>query len=206
MQLQPVVSNVADLFTWKSAVTIVSNVVPNNRTTAQIKILSDSFFCLMGFRGSTNYDNFSGNLRAVVGAGPAAATRIGTPPRVASNFEVSIRHEDVYLTATPVPQAVISSSGYFAGVQAPWPLLYPPSTVFYFDFYNTAPNLLLTAGAVALDLRINFGLFGYNVPVENLQTFLAQWAPLRASMARAFDAGQLPAQRLTGISIKGLAA
>lgn len=206
MNFEPVVSNIADAFTWKATATIASNVVPNNKATAQIKILADSFFCLTAFRGSTNYDNFSGDLRASIGAGPAAATRLGTPPRVPNNFSVLIRHEDVYLTAVPVPQAVIASYGYFAGVQVPWPILYKPSTVFYFDFFNTAPTLLNTATAVAINLQINFGLAGYNVPVENLEIFLKQWPALCSSMARAYDSQQLPAARLTGIPIPGLSA
>ncbi len=203
--LAPVVSNVADVFTWKTTATIASNVSPNNKATSQIKILADSFFCFMAFRASTNYDNFSGDLRAVVGAGPAAAVRLGTPPRVPNNFEVKIRRGSIDLMGNPVPQAVIGSNGYFSGVQSPWPVLYPPSSMFYFEFFNTAPTLLATSAAVAIDLQINFGMFGLNVPVENLKTFLASYPEIRASMAKAWDAGQLPASRLTGIHIDGLA-
>lgn len=203
--LAPVVSNVADVFTWKTTATIASNVAPNNKATSQIKILADSFFCFMAFRASTNYDNFSGDLRASIGAGPAAATRLGTPPRVPNNFEVKIRRGSIDLMGTPVPQAVIGSNGYFSGVQSPWPVLYPPSSMFYFEFLNTAPTLLNTAAAAAIDLQINFGMFGLNVPIENLKTFLASYPEIRASMAKAWDAGQLPASRLTGIHIDNLA-
>lgn len=203
--LEPVVSNVADVYTWKTTATIASNVSPNNKATSQIKILADSFFCFMAWRGSTNYDNFSGDLRATVGQPAAAATRLGTPPRVPSNFEVKVRRGSIDLMGNPVPQAVISSNGYFAGAQSPWPILYPPSSMFYFEFYNMAPTLLNNAAAAAIDLQINFGMFGYNVPVENLKTFLAQWPALRASMAKAWDAKQLPASRLTGIHIDNLA-
>ncbi len=203
--LIPLVSNICDQFTWKVTAEIASNVVGANKQTAQIKILADSFFCLMAFRGSTNYDNFSGDLRATIGAGPAAAVRLGTPPRVPSNFEVFIRRADVNLTGAPVPQAVISSNGYFAGAQVPFPVLYQPSSIIYFEFFNTAPTLLNTAQAVAIPLRINFGLFGYNVPVENLRSFLGCYPELRASMHRAYEAGELPAQRLTSQAIPGLA-
>lgn len=202
----PVLSNVADRFNWKVQATIASNVVPNNKATSQFKTQPDSFFCLMGFQGSTNYDNFSGDLRAVVGAGPAAATRLGTPPRVPNNFEVQIRRGSKNLMDVPIPQAVICGNGYFAGVQCPWPILFAPSTMFYFDLYNVAPTLLNDNAATAINLRIDFGLFGYFVPVENLQTFIAAFPSLRQSILAARGNGQPALSRLTEIKIPGLSA
>lgn len=203
--LDPIISNIADKFTWKMQVTIASNVTGANKATRQIKVLADSFFLLTAYRGSTNYDNFSGDLRAVIGAGPAAATRLGTPPVVPNNFEVFMRRGSDNYSPIPIPQAVISSNGYRAGVQLPWPILYPPASQFYFDFYNVAPTLLNTSAAAAIDMVINFGLEGFNVPVEMLRSFLECFPELRESMIRAYQSGQLPAQYLTGIKIPGLA-
>lgn len=165
----PQMSNICDQFIWQTTATIASNVVAANTARAQIKTLSDQWFCLTGFRGSTNYDN----VQQFTTASTAAALY---PTNVPNNFEVEIQRGSFYnLQKYPVPQAVICSSGYRDGSQLPWAILYPPSTTFDFVFYNVAPQLLLTTGAVAIDLKIKFGLQGFNIPKENLNVFMSQW-------------------------------
>lgn len=174
---QPVVSDIADLFTWKVNATIASNVVPNNQATAQIKTQPNCFFCFVAWRGSTNYDPVV-QLRASVGAGPASATGL-YPAAVPNNFEAMVKRNNRYsMMDLPMPQAALASSGYRAGNQVPLPILYPPATTFNFDLYNTAEVLLLNAAGAAIDLRIDFGLFGYNIKNDNLAIFLNSWPEL----------------------------
>lgn len=172
---QPVLSDVADLFTWKVTSTIPSNVVPNNVATGQVKLLPNAFFCFMAFRGSTNYDSVT-ELRAVVGAGPAAATAL-FPAAVPNNFEVLVkRNQRFNMMDQPMPQAAIASAGYRAGNQVPYPVIYPPATTFNFTLFNTAETLLTESDVeTAIDLRIDFGLFGYNIPAPNLGVFINSW-------------------------------
>lgn len=204
--LLPIVSNLADFYTWKARATIASNVTGANSQTAQIKILADSFFAFFAFRASTNYDNFSGDLRASVGAGPAAATRLGTPPFVPNNFSVEIKRNDTLFSTSAIPQSVLGSNGYRAGAQLPFPILYPPASVFYLRFYNTAPTLLNDNTATAISLEIDFGFFGMNVPVENLQKFLRCWPEMVAAMTAAEQAGRMPGAFITEIDVPGFTA
>ncbi len=174
---QPVVSDIADLFTWKASATIASNVAGANSATSQVKTLPNAFFCFVAWRGSTNYDAIV-ELRASVGAGPAAATAL-FPAAVPSNFEAMVKRNNRFsMMDAPMPQASLCSSGYRAGNQVPIPVLYPPATTFNFELFNTAETLFLTAAGVAIDLRIDFGLFGYNVPSDNLGVFLNSWPEL----------------------------
>lgn len=169
-QRSPQMSNICDQFMWQTTATIPSNVVGANTARAQIKTLSDQWFCLTGFRGSTNYDNVQQFTTA------ATAAALYSPVCTPNNFEVEIQRGSFYnLQKYPIPQAVICSSGYRDGNQLPWGILYPPSTTFDFVFYNVAPQLLLTSGAVAIDLKIKFALQGYNVPKENLGALMSQW-------------------------------
>ncbi len=91
-----------------------------------------------------------------------------------------------------MPQAALCSSGYRAGNQVPIPILYPPATMFNFTLFNTAETLFLTAAGVAIDLRIDFGLFGYNVPVPNREIFLNSWPELYGKALRTLTAIQVP--------------
>ena len=72
-QLQPASSPYADLYIWKSVVSIDpgTDLSPGPTATAsdQIQFLADSFFCLMAFIGSTNYDNYA---PSVINGGSAA--------------------------------------------------------------------------------------------------------------------------------------
>lgn len=186
MILQPVISNIADHYTWKVTSTIASNNPVNNanKATAQIQILPDSFFCLMAFRGSTNYDFIAGEFETV-----STAVALYSPAAVPNNFDVMIKRASVYdYMKTPMPQAAIASSGYRAGAMLPWPVLFAPSTTFYFEFYNTAPVVLTAADqATVIPLRIDFGLFGYNIPANNITAFLKSWPAITAIFQRYTD-------------------
>lgn len=173
-QIQPVSSPYADLYFWKSVVSIASNVAPANKATSQLQILGDSFFCLMGFAGSTNYDNWSGMFKAD-GIAANAFTAYG-PPRVPNNFEVFITENSTFnFMNSPIGQGAICSNGYLGTQGLLYPILFPPSTSFNFDFFNVAPNLLALLNDDPVPLEINFSMFGYNVPTQNLNTFCAAW-------------------------------
>lgn len=189
--LQPVVSDIADLFWWKATATIASNVATSNANlaTSQVKLLPNAFFCFVAWRGVTNYDPCV-QLRASIGAGPAAATGL-YPAAVPSNFEAMVRRNNRFMMMDqPMPQAALCSTGYRAGNQVPYPILYPPATTFNFELYNTAETLFLNADGSAKDMRIDFGLFGYNVLSTNLSIFLNSWPELYG----------LALDQLTGIS------
>ena len=175
---QPVLSDIADLFTWKVTKTIASNVVGANSATDQVKLLSNSFFCFVAWRGSTNYDSVT-ELRAVIGAGPAAATAL-YPAAVPNNFEALVKRNNRFnMMDQPMPQAALCSTGYRAGQQVPLPIIYPPATTFNFTLFNTAETLLTAADqATPIDLRIDFGLFGYNILAQNLGIFVNSWPAL----------------------------
>lgn len=176
---QPVVSDIADLYWWKATATIASNVATAsaNLATAQVKTKPDAFFCFIAWRGVTNYDPIV-QLRASVGAGPAAATGL-YQAAVPSNFEALVkRNNRFHMMDQPMPQAALASTGYRAGQQVPIPVLYPPSTTFNFELYNTAETLFLTAAGVAIPMRIDFGLVGYNIQTSNLPIFLNSWPEL----------------------------
>lgn len=193
---QPVLSDVADLFTWKTTKTIASNVATANANVAydQVKTLPNAFFCFVAWRGSTNYDAIT-QLRASVGAGPAAATGL-YPAAVPNNFEALVKRNNRFnMMDQAMPQAALCSTGYRAGNQVPIPVLYPPATMFNFTLFNIAETLFLTAAGVAIDLRIDFGLFGYNVPVANDEIFLNSWPELYGKAMR----------ELTGIASPALA-
>jgi hypothetical protein len=195
MILQPAISNIADHFTWKVTTEIASNSPVNNanKATAQLQILPDSFFCLMAWRGSTNYDNVAGEFIT-----DDIAVALYAPARVPSNFDVSVKRASVYnLMPIPMPQAAIASSGYAAGAMLPWPILYAPSTTFYFEFYNTAPVVLTEADQnTAIPLRIDFGMFGYNIPANNIAAFLKSWPAITHIFERYPD----PKQALSAMS------
>lgn len=194
---QPVLSDVADLFWWKSTKTIASNVAATGANAGydQVKLLPNSFFVFVAWRGSTNYDPMV-EFRASVGAGPAAATAL-YPAVVPNNFEALVKRNNRFnMMDQPMPQACLTSSGYRAGDQVPIPIIYPPATTFNFTLYNVAEVLFLNADGSAKDLRIDFGLFGYNVPQGNLGVFLNSWPALyNKAMAT-----------LTGISMPAFSA
>jgi hypothetical protein len=178
---QPVFSDIADLFTWKTIQTLTTNVVgtAGQFGTDQVKTLDNSCFVFMAFRGWTNYDP-AVQLRASVGAGPAAATAI-FPATVPNNFSVKVKRNnrfDLFGSDNPIPQACIASTGYRAGQQVPIPIIYPPRTTFNFTIFNTAEVLFLNADATAKNLVVHFGLFGYNVLNDNMREFLGAWPEL----------------------------
>jgi hypothetical protein len=178
---QPVLSDVADLFWWKTTKTIASNSPINsaNVATDQVKLLPNAFFCFVAWRGSTNYDSVT-QLRASIGAGPASATGL-YPAAIPNNFEAMVKRNNRFsMMDQPMPQAALCSSGYRAGQQVPIPILYPPATTFNFTLFNTAETLFLNAAGAAIDLRIDFGLFGYNVLSSNLSIFTNSWPALYA--------------------------
>lgn len=172
MNAQPVVSDIADLFTWKTVSTIASNSSVNNanRESTQIKILGNAFFCFVAWRGSTNYDPIAGQFNI---ADPAAFALV-TPAVVPNNFAAFVRRNNRFnMMDQPMPQGALCSTGYRAGTQVPWPILYPPNTTFNIDLFNTAQTVLTESDqTTVIPMRIDFGLFGYNVPVANLRIFL----------------------------------
>lgn len=178
---QPVVSAYADLFNWKSVVTIASNDPANNANQAfdQIQLQNDSFFVLAAFLGTTNYDPVAGDFIATIGAGPSGtATRtLVSPAKVPNNFEVLIKFNgDIDFMGAPMPQGCIASNGYYGGNQLPYPMIFPPMTTFSFTFFNVAPTILTEVdNTTVIPLQINFGLLGYFVPLINLEQFLAAW-------------------------------
>lgn len=203
MNVQPVSPLYGDVFDWKSVQTIASNVSGANTATDHLQVESDSWFALYAFLGSTNYDNVAGDLIAVIGNAPAAARTLVSPPVVPNNFEVMITFNgDMKMMNTPMPQGSLCSNGYLQGRQLPYPMLFPPMTTFDFEFYNVAPTLLTLADrSTALDLQINFGLFGYYIPTANLERFLAAW-PVYGRFAQSRAAGWLG--NFTSITIPGL--
>ncbi len=192
---QPVVSDVADLYWWKTTNTLTTNVVgtAGQFATNQVKTKPDSVFCFVAWRGASNYDSIV-QLRASIGAGPAAATGLYAC-LVPNNFEVEVKRNNRFdMMDQPMPQAAICSNGYRAGQQVPIPIIYPPSTMFNFTVFNTAEKLFLDAAGVAINLRVDFGLFGYNIQVSKLPTFLGAWPELYG----------LAMQNLTGIQMPRL--
>ncbi len=197
MNLQPVVSDVADLFWWKTRQTLTSIVVGNAGQQASdvVKLLPNAFFVFVAFRGSSNYDSVT-QLRAVIGAPAGAAATALYPVNVPNNFEVMVKRNNRFaLMDEPMPQACIASTGYRAGNQLPFPIIYPPATTFNFTIYNTAPVVLTQVdGTTTINNTVDFGMFGYNVPEGNLRTFLSQWPALHGKAMRT----------LTGITAIGI--
>jgi hypothetical protein len=191
MSFQPITSPIGDLFYWESSATIASNspVANANRATDFLQVNSDSSFLLMAFLGSTNYDAVAGDFIAVVGAGPAAARTLVTPPLIPNNFEVLIRYnarED--LMDSPMPQACICSNGYRTGMQMPFPVLFAPMTTFDFTYFNVAQTILTLADkATVIPLQLTFGLMGYFIPNETL-----------AANLTAYDAYAMGRQAMNG--------
>lgn len=199
LTVQPVPSAVGAVFNWQTSVTIASNVAGANTGQARLQVDSSSFFVLLAFLGTTNYDQVAGDFIAVVGAGPAAARELISPPFVPNNFEVMIRYnDDINLMGAPMPQACLCANGYRTGEQLIWPTVFPPMTIFNFEFYNVAPTLQLTGAGAARSLVINFGLYGLSVPIEQLSSFLASW-PSYASEAEKGLAGWI--SRFTSIEM-----
>lgn len=177
---QPVPSDVADLFWWKTRQTLTSITVGASGQLANdnIKTLNDKFFVFVGYRGSSNYDG-AVQMRAIVGApAGAAATAIYTPV-IPNNFEALVKRGKFPMMDQPMPQAVICSTGYRAGMQIPFPIIYPPLTTFQITIYATAPVLFtLVNGSTQKNLIVDFGLMGYNVPTNKLAAFLGEWPAL----------------------------
>lgn len=175
--ITPVSTSVSDLFYWEAAIDpIASNVAPNNKASTFFQLDSDKSFVLFAFVGSTNYDAFAGDFIAVIGAGPAAARTLITPPFVPNNFEVQITYNnETFMTGAPIPQALICSNGYRTGNQLPFPIVFAPMTTFNFDFYNVAATLQQSGAGVARDLQISFGLFGYFVENANAADYLLSY-------------------------------
>lgn len=183
--VRPIPSAAGDVFNWQVSATIPSNVPGLNTGFGKLQVDSASFFILMAYLASTNYDNVAGDFIAVIGAGPAAARTLVSAPFVPNNFEVLIKYnDDTQLMGNPIPQAALASNGYRAGEQFPYPIIFSPMTTFNFDFYNVAPTLQLNGDGTARDLTINFGLYGYFVPIEQLSNFLAQWPSYAAQAAK----------------------
>ena len=206
MNTQPQPSATLDLFVWESQPqALTTNVVGTSGQTAsdRLQLAQDKFFILFGFLGSTNYDQSAGDFIALVGAGPAAARALVTPPFVPNNFEVMIRYNsEVELMTAPMPQACLCSNGYRTGVQLPIPIWYAPMTTFDFDFYNVAPTLLKEADkTTARNLQITFGLYGCFVPVERLQYYLQSYEVFAAA-ARQQLAGWI--QKFTAQDMSGV--
>lgn len=195
---QPVSSPYADLYSWKTTVAIpsISTVNNANKASAQLQVLGDSYFLLCAFFGSTNYDQVAGEFRtANIDSGNP---HLYGPAYVPNNFEVFIQQDsELGLMELPIPQSCICGNGYASGHQLPYPIIFAPLTTFRFDFYNVAPVLLRQGdGTTAIDLRIDFSLYGMNLPVENMETYLAAW-PSFARIAATNQAGWL--DQFTGI-------
>lgn len=205
--LQPVSSPYADLFVWKSSVTIPFDASggaispsPDDTETDQLQFLGDSFFVLMGFMGSTNYDNYFIQV-------PVGGVQV-LPARIPNNFSVLItQNNDQKMMSQAMPQACICGSGYTPGHQFPYPMILPPMTSIDFEYAAINPFFLFSddndPGQDPIDLQINFGLYGYNCPTENLGDFLASWA----EMQRVAATNQpLWLKNFTSLSIDGLTA
>lgn len=172
MNTQPVVSDIADIFTWKTVATIASNSPINNanKESTQIKILGNAFFCFVAWRGSTNYDPIAGQFNIT----QSPSWSLVSPAVVPNNFSAFVRRNNRFnMMDQPMPQGALCSTGYRAGMQVPWPVLYPPNTTFNIDVYNTAQTVLTESDqTTVIPLRVDFGMFGYNVPVANIRIFL----------------------------------
>lgn len=194
---QPVISDVADLYTWKTTQTLTSITVgaAGQFASDTVKTLSNSFFVFVAFRGCSSYDAAI-QMRAVIGAPAGAAATAIYPCAVPNNFEVMVRRNNRFnMMDQPMPQAALCSTGYRAGQQVPIPVIYPPATTFNFTLFNTAPVIFTAVdGTTAIGNRIDFGMFGYNVPLANKDIFLNQWPAIY---------GKAMAQ-LTGITIAPL--
>lgn len=201
---QPITSPIGDLFYWESQATIASNSSLNNanRATDRLQVNSDSFFVLMAWLGSSNYDSVAGDFIATIGAGPAAARTLVSPPFVPNNFEVMIRYNsDTDMMDAPMPQACICSNGYRSGMQFPFPTLYAPMTTFDFTYYNVAPTILTLADkATVISLQISFGLLGYFIPNETIASNLGAYRAYQLGrQAMANQAGWI--KQFTSINI-----
>lgn len=201
--VQPVSPLCADVFDWKTVASIPSNVVGANLATDNLQVENDSYFFLMAFLASTNYDNAAGDFIAVTGAGPAATLQLIAPPRVANNFEVMIKYNgDQQLMGSPMPQGCLTANGYLSGRQLPYGMLFPPMTTFDFEFYNVAQTIQTAAnGSTVKPLEISFGLYGYYIPTVNLEKFLAAWPAYYNEYCKG-QAGWLSA--FTALNIPGL--
>lgn len=204
MPLQPASSPYADLFVWKSSVTIPFSAdelqpTANDTETDQLQFLGDSFFCLMSFMGSTNYDPYTVSQIA----GPAFQVAAAKIP---NNFKVLISQDNAQkMSNIAIPQACICGSGYTPGNQFPYPMLLPPMTSIDFEYQAINPWILFSDDEQAnpIPLEISFGLYGYNVPTENLEDFLASWP----AMQRVAKMNQpMWAQNFTSMAIPGLTA
>jgi hypothetical protein len=203
--IQPIGANEAELYCWQATATIASITAGANIGTDQVQVLPDSYFCLMGFVASTNYDGFAGQWK-ITNVNSSNHTLYG-PPVVPNNFEVSILQDNNYLfSGAPMPQSVIAGNASFAGHQLVFPILYKPLTQFQFTFYNTAQVLLDDSSGTpgsAVNLVISFGMFGYNIPVQNLSAFLCAWP---AYQAEARKNGRNWISRFTREIVPGITA
>lgn len=199
---QPASSPYADLYVWKSVVSIDpgTGLTPsaNAKAADQLQFLGDSFFCLMAFLGSTNYDNYAASY-------PIGGAAQITSARIPNNFSVKItQNNDQTLMSAPMTQACICGSGYLPGHQVPYPMLWPPMTSINLEYLMISPFTLFSNNSgTELDLQINFGLYGYNVPTDNLEPFLASWPAMQliAAQNQAFWV-----RNFTSMTIPGLTA
>lgn len=195
---QPVVAEYADLFWWKTTQTLTSITAgaAGNFARDVVKTLPNAYFVFVAWRGCSNYDGAI-QMRAVIGAaGGAAATAIYTPV-VPNNFEVMVkRNNKIPMMDLPMPQACLCSTGYRAGQQVPIPIIFPPLTTFNFEIYNTAPVQFTTlaSGGSNVSLRVDFGLFGYNVLTDKLSKFLNEWPELYGKAMSTLTGMSRPAQ------------
>ncbi len=184
--LQPVSTSVADLFYWETQVSLASNVVgaTGNTAKANFQIANDRCFLLTAFMGSTNYDNVAGDFIASIGAGPAPARTLISPPFAPNNFTVEVKYNNRnYFFGSPMPQACLCSNGYRSGLQLPFPVILPAMSNFEFTFRNTARTLQLNGDDSARALEVSFGLYGYFVLNAGLEDFLAQFPAYQAQMS-----------------------
>jgi hypothetical protein len=207
--MQPASSPFADLFIWKStppAIALGATLTPTPLVAGQpltvldqLQFLGDSFFCLMGFMGSTNYDNYFPNYQL------GGADNI-SQARFPNNFSVLItQNSDQKMMTNSMDQACICGSGYMEGHQLPYPMLLPPMTNIEFTYKMIAPFTLFSdAGHTdPIDLLINFGLYGYNVPTINLENFLASWPAMQRIAAKG---SPMWLKNFTSMTIQGLTA
>ncbi len=202
VQLQPMGANEAEISVLQVSATIAALA---GTATAQVQCLPDSFFCLMGYLGSTNYDGIAGQWKITNVA--ASAHVLYGPPIAPNNFSVFIQQDNnVNFSGAQlgIPQAAICGNGYRAGNQLPFPVLYRPMTQFQFTFTNTAQVLLddsTGSPGAAVSLQIYFGMFGYNIPTQNLSAFLCAWP----SYLRAAEENRPNwLRKFTGMAIPGM--
>jgi len=181
MQQLPIFSDVAD---WFAHPVLTSGSQPGVTINAAggsangfVTLTNDNYFALCGWACVTNYDN----------AAPEAATADSTtilpaPTTVPNAFTVAItRSGKTVYSNQPLTQAELCSSGYSAGKQMPFPVIYAPSITFDFVFTDLTQLFLLDGDDVAIPLSISLWMVGYNIRKSNWQRFLNIYPGLAAA-------------------------